>query len=469
MRANSKRLRHRLLWVSLTFAAILGPPGIFEREIRSGAALGATRGSTSGAALDTPHQYTGPGACSSTTCHGSIAPLTTNRVKQNEYSIWIVRDKHAKAYSALTGTVGERIGAILKLGKSENAPRCLACHALDVPVAERARTFDMTEGVSCESCHGPAAAWLGPHTERDWKHEDSVAKLGMYDTRDIVKRTERCLSCHLGNDQKSVDHEMIAAGHPDLYFELDSFSAQMPRHWKDNNSEPGQPDGSDAWFDMREWATGQAVQLNRALVHLTERTKGDVWPEYSEMECYACHHSLVPAEQSWEQARGYGNRRPGDPPWNISRYIVLREIVREADEGEAQKLDVEVMRVNALMSTLNPKREEVAAAATSSAQVAGGIARKLNSMQYNSALALHLLQRISSDSDNISAQGWHCAAQAAMAMQSLYVAYDRNQKFQDSAQLRTAIAGLFEQLQVPSSYDATRFSRQMKNVNALLH
>jgi len=266
-----------------------------------------------------------------------------------------------------------------------------------------------------------------------------------------------------------VDHEMIAAGHPDLYFELDSFSAQMPRHWKENNSEPGQPDGSDAWFDMREWATGQAVQLNRALVHLAERTKGDVWPEYSEMECYACHHSLVPAEQSWEQARGYLNRRPGDPPWNLSRYIVLREIVREADEDEAQKLDAEVMRVNSLMSTLSPKRDDVAAAAASSAQIAGGVAQKLNTMQYNPALALRLLQRISSDSDNISAQGWHCAAQAAMAMQSLYVAYDRNQKFQDSAQLRAAVAGLFEQLQVPSSYDATRFSRQMKNVNALLH
>lgn len=469
MRAKSKRLRHRLVWVSLTLAVILGPPGIFECEIRSGTRATAPLRSNTGGAIETPHQYTGPGACSSTTCHGSIAPLTTNRVKQNEYSIWIVRDKHSKAYSALTGTIGERMGAILKLGKSENAPRCLACHALDVPVAERARTFDLTEGVSCESCHGPAAAWLGPHTERDWKHEDSVAKLGMYDTRDIIKRTERCLSCHLGNDRKFVDHEMIAAGHPDLYFELDSFSAQMPRHWKENNSEPGQPDESDAWFDVREWATGQAVQLNLALAHLTERTKSEVWPEYSELECYACHHSLVPAEQSWEQARGYPNRRPGDPPWNISRYIVLREIVREVDEGEVQKLDAEILRVNSLMSTLNPNREEVAAAATNSARLAGEIAQKLNSTQYNSALALRLIKRISSDAGNISAQGWHSAAQAAMALQSLYVAYGRNQKFQDSQLLRAAIGGLFEQLQVPSNYDANRFSRQMKNVNALIH
>jgi len=28
-----------------------------------------------------------------------------------------------------------------------------------------------------------------------------------------------------GTKNKFVDHEMIAAGHPDLYFELDSFSA----------------------------------------------------------------------------------------------------------------------------------------------------------------------------------------------------------------------------------------------------
>jgi len=145
---------------------------------------------------------------------------------------------------------------------------------------------------------------------------------------------------------------------------------------------------------------------------------------------------------------------------------VLREIVRDVDEANAQKLDAEVTRVNKLMSTLNPNREEVATAATSAAQTAGEVAEKLKTMQYNSALALKLIQKISSD-PGISAQGAHCGYQAAMAIQSLYVAYDRNQKFQQSQQLRSAIAGLFEQLQVPSSYDANRFSRQMKQVNAL--
>lgn len=468
MKTRLERPRHPFLWASLGLGAIL-TLGVFPSETGSnGIALAAPQRASSGTALDAPHQYTGPGACSSTTCHGSIAPMTINRVKQNEYSVWIVRDKHSKAYAALMGTVGERMGAILGIGKSEAAPKCLACHALDVPAADRARTFDLTEGVSCENCHGPSAAWLGPHTERDWKHEDSVAKLGMYDTHDIIKRAERCLTCHLGDEKKYVDHAMIAAGHPDLYFELDSFSAEMPRHWKSNNGEPGQPDGSDPWYDVREWATGQAVQLKQALVHLAERTHGKVWPEYSELECYACHHSIVPAERSWEQARGYANRRPGDPPWNASRYVVFREIVRQVDQAVAQELDVELSRVNKLMSELNPNREEVATATTNSARLAGEIAKRLNTMQYNPALTLRLLQQISSDSENISSQGEHCAAQAAMALQSLYVAYDRNQKFQDSQQLRAAIGGLFEQLLVPSSYDPNRFSRQMKQVNALL-
>src|SRR6202453_5380574 len=42
---------------------------------------------------DAAGKYTGPGSCASTTCHGSIVPRSDNRVLQNEYSIWIVKDK----------------------------------------------------------------------------------------------------------------------------------------------------------------------------------------------------------------------------------------------------------------------------------------------------------------------------------------------------------------------------------------
>src|SRR5499427_1597839 len=181
-----------------------------------------------------PQRYVGPGSCAATACHGSVKPVAGSRILQTEYSTWILQDKHSRAYQVLTGDVGERMARILKLGaKAEDAPKCLACHALYTTPDQRGRAFEISEGVSCENCHGPAQAWLGQHTEHESpeKHAKSVS-LGMADTRDVVHRAEKCLTCHLGTAQKFVDHEMIAAGHPDLFFELDSFSAVMPRHWK---------------------------------------------------------------------------------------------------------------------------------------------------------------------------------------------------------------------------------------------
>src|SRR3974390_1422144 len=85
-------------------------------------------------APDTPEpiKYIGPGSCAATSCHGSVKPVPGSRVLQNEYSTWILQDKHSKAYQALTGDVGERMAGILKLGtKAEQSPKGLACHALN--------------------------------------------------------------------------------------------------------------------------------------------------------------------------------------------------------------------------------------------------------------------------------------------------------------------------------------------------
>ena len=290
-------------------------------------------------------KYIGPGSCAATSCHGSVKPVADSRILQNEYSTWIIKDKHSKAYQALTGEIGERMARILKLGtKAEGAPKCLACHSLSTTPAQRGRPFEIGEGVSCENCHGPSSGWLGPHTERQWTHDKSLA-LGMVNTRSVIHRTEKCLECHLGSREKFVDHEMIAAGHPDLYFELDSFSAVEPRHWKTpRETAPGKSAEEGAWVGVRDWSTGQAVQLRASLERLSWRAKGerydkkDVWPEYSELSCVACHHALGPAKDSWRQAHEYTGRRPGDPAWNTSRYAVFRLMAKQVDPAAAQEL-----------------------------------------------------------------------------------------------------------------------------------
>src|SRR2546429_2502703 len=423
-----------------------------------------------------PVKYIGPGSCAATSCHGSVKPIAGSRILQNEYSTWILQDKHSRAYQALTGEVGERMASILKLGsKAEEAPKCLACHALYTTPEQRGRAFEISEGVSCENCHGPASAWLGPHTTRSWQHEKSVA-LGMYDTRNVIHRTEKCLEFHLGTRNKFVDHEMIAAGHPDWYFELDSFSAVMPRHWKvPRESEPGKPAEDAAWVGVREWSAGQAVQLRTAMERLTWRArneradKKDVWPEYSELSCFACHHALGAAKDSWRQEHGYVGRRPGDPAWNSSRYAVFRLLAKQIDSANAQELDRQLLAVSEEMSKLNPDRNVVAPAASAAAPLAQRIAERLRTMQYGQAVALRMLQRISDDAENIALADERAAEQAAMAIDSLYVAYSNDAKPANAAEVRRAINELFQQLENPSAYNADQFASSLRQIHTLLH
>jgi hypothetical protein len=422
-----------------------------------------------------PVKYIGPGSCAATSCHGSVKPIAGSRILQNEYSTWILQDKHSRAYQALTGEVGERMARILKLGtKAEESPKCLACHALYTTPEQRGRAFEISEGVSCENCHGPASAWLGPHTTRAWAHEKSVA-LGMTDTRNVIHRTEKCLDCHLGTENKFVDHEMIAAGHPDLFFELDSFSAVMPRHWKvPRESEPGKPVEDAAWVGVREWSTGQAVQLRASMERLTWRAKNerfdkkDVWPEYSELSCFACHHALGPAKDSWRQEHGYVGRRPGDPAWNSSRYAVFRLLAKQIDSANAQELDQQLLTVSSEMSKLNPDRSVVAAAASRAVPLAQRIAERLATMQYNQAIALRMLQRIPDDAENIALADERAAEQAAMTMDSLYIAYSKDAKPANAAEVRAAINGLFQQLENPSAYNADQFASALRRIRVLL-
>ena len=364
---------------------------------------------------------------------------------------------------------------ILKLGaKAEESPKCLVRHALYTKPERRGRQFEIAEGVSCENCHGPASGWLGPHTTTGWAHEKSV-QLGMAETRNVIHRTEKCLECHLGTKDKFVDHEMIAAGHPDLYFELDSFSAVMPRHWKQpRESEPGEPAEDAAWVGVRDWSAGQAVQLRAAMERLAWRAKGerydkkDVWPEYAELSCFACHHSLGPAKDSWRQEHGYRGRRPGDPAWNESRFVVFRLMAQQVDGGAAQELERNLSVVSQEMSKLNPDRNAVVAAAGAAAPIAQRLAERFAAMQYDSALTSRAMQRITEDAENISVADERAAEQAAMALDSLYIAYSKETKPANAAEVRAAINGLFQQLEIPSAYNADQFAAALKRIRQML-
>lgn len=406
-------------------------------------------------------KFSGPGSCAASNCHGSVAPRTVVRIAQNEYSIWSAQDKHARAYTVLSNPVSLRMGKILGLEQPPNkSDKCLNCHAINAKPELRAQTFQSLEdGVSCESCHGPALGWLGPHTLKDWSHERSL-KLGMIDERDLISRAENCLSCHLGTRSMEVDHTMIAAGHPDLTFQLETFTSAMPRHWK-----PAQ--NASSWLNVQELAVGQAVQLREGLNRLNRRALGSNWPDYSEYECYACHHSLTKPDASWRQAAGYRGRQPGAPVWNPATYVIFRHIANAVDNSASDQLVSEVGSIEQL-SGKPGSSDQVAAHAKTAAALADKLAHELQNQTYDRNLTVRLLREIANDSDAIAQQGERSAEQTAMALDSLFLAYSKNENPPNAQDFRAAVNGLYQQLDNPSAYNAPRFAMQMQKVATLV-
>jgi len=407
----------------------------------------------------TETNYVGPGSCSAAACHGAIRSVPGARVQQTEYTTWIASDRHARATEVLGNAVSQRMARILGIGAPAQAPRCLTCHALDVPATARGRTF-ATEGVSCEACHGPATGWLGYHVTRDAKHEESV-KRGMYDTKDVVKRTEKCLSCHLGTADKFVDHEMIAAGHPDLVFELEAFSAAMPRHWKEAS-------GGEGMLPVRTFAVGQLVHFRASLDRLARRVKGPVWPEYAELDCFACHHGLTRPEDSWRQANGYENRaRPGVPPLQVSRYLTARRVLAAWDGAASQELDAVMAKLQVEGSRLAAQPDEVVALASQARAILDrGITRAMTAPPPADAGAA-VLRGLFTDVPEIAQRGERAAEQAAMAAEVLATAITGGRN-QDMAATKAAFSDVFKLFESPSAFDPSRFVAAMKRVEATI-
>ena len=81
--------------------------------------------------------------------------ITANRLLcQQTY-----RDLFREDYLAITRKLG------LKAPHEE--PKCLACHASNVPKKYQGKKFAMTDGIGCETCHGGSEKYLATHTDRD--------------------------------------------------------------------------------------------------------------------------------------------------------------------------------------------------------------------------------------------------------------------------------------------------------------
>jgi len=201
-------------------------------------------GSAAGEMIAAPlrtDQFIGAAGCKSSSCHGGAGE------KRSQYLTWVKQDFHSRAYAVLINARSARMAETLALPAAETSARCTVCHSplQSVAPSRLTKTAQPDEGVSCENCHGAASQWLRGHTRRDWSYATCVGA-GMHDLRNFYVRANTCVACH-----QNLDADLLAAGHPELTFELDGQSVAEPKHWRDE----------DPWNGPRAWLVGQAVAL----------------------------------------------------------------------------------------------------------------------------------------------------------------------------------------------------------------
>lgn len=209
------------------------------------------------AAAELTARFVGSPACATSLCHGGAGDL------RHQHLTWQNKDIHSRTYNTLVNARSAQIAAALKLPDAANNARCTTCHAPFAEVPRAAFLNDLikpTEGVSCESCHGPAEPWLRSHTRTDFSHRDRV-QAGLRDLQHLYVRANSCVACH-----QTVAPELLAAGHPELLFELDGQAVAEPRHWREKGD----------WHGPKAWLVGQAVALREMSAQLTrEKTPGE--------------------------------------------------------------------------------------------------------------------------------------------------------------------------------------------------
>ena len=313
--------------------------------------------------------FAGTASCSGRSCHGGLEPQPNQQIGQNEYTLWLTHDKHADAYRVLFNERSERIAR--NLGGAQKAhedARCLSCHV--TPYAGGAPAdqalAETAFGVGCESCHGAAGKWLGAHTSQGWQGRTVAQKrdeFGFVPLTQLADLGQTCAGCHVGAPPnrhaprtRDVNHDLIAAGHPRLNFELDVFLDNLPPHW--NHEAKKKRDGNDA--HVRAWAHGQLASAQAALELLAHRAEHHQapWPEFAEYDCFACHHDLQ--GESWRQKPGHGaGRRLGSLPWGTWYFTMPRLLGggwSPPDKSLRASLDV----LEQSMSRAAPNRTEVA-------------------------------------------------------------------------------------------------------------
>lgn len=129
------------------------------------------------------NKYVGAKACMM--CHQS-----DKQGKQKD--IWM-KSAHSNAFKALLSDAAVKAAKAKGIEKPSEAKECLQCHTTQADAAMMDKTFDVKDGVQCETCHGAGSAYKTMGTMKD---KAKAVAAGLRDFKDMAAVEAFCKTCH---------------------------------------------------------------------------------------------------------------------------------------------------------------------------------------------------------------------------------------------------------------------------------
>jgi hypothetical protein len=117
-----------------------------------------------------------------------------------------------------------------------------------------------------------------------------------------------------------MNHDIIAAGHPALYFDYGTYIKAYPKHWRDTATDPVRK-------SLQQWLIGQVAKADSELELISSRIHKtqphSTWPEFSNYQCTSCHQNITDKslaqiqDQNQDAQRGNNIGQASVRMWNL--------------------------------------------------------------------------------------------------------------------------------------------------------
>lgn len=412
------------------------------------------------ASLPNDTTHLGVATCAGSTCHGRSQP-DGKVVRQDEILRWQEASSptgsHSRAFAVLSSERSATIARRMGIGPAPQAAMCLGCHADNT--AARGPRFQQSDGIGCEACHGGSANWIDVH--KTGNHQASLAA-GLVRLENPAVKAAVCLDCHFGSADggQFVSHQIMAAGHPRVSFELDLFTSLQQHHDEDADyvKRKGRTSG------VRVWAVGQAAAVERQLSLFANPGLGaeGAFPEFYFFDCHSCHRQIQD-DQKFTATTMDNPGRPiptGMPPFNDENMIMLSAAARTVAPGLAARFDADSRAFHAAIAR---DRGSAVAAANRLRATAGALSAAFASSEISRAQTFAIVDMIASEAISARFTDYTGSSQAVMAADTLLNSLVNSGQVSGvvAASLRVDINRAYAAVRDPNDYRVTEFRRAL--------